>query len=363
MINKKLTLIVVIQTILIIFLFWILVHFAKDEYHAFNQGQEEEIETPDRVAIKNGATVVNLSPDAQLQSEITTSSISRLAHASVLNTLGNVMNIDTLIELRTRFINAKANANVARAALASSMQEFKRMQQLNQDNKNISDQALLKVEAIYKSDQAKLNAAEIEAKNLRDTMRQTWGDALADSATRETSHENFNKLLSHQYVLIMVSYPVDAAKPKANQTIHVYPTGSSMQPIKATFFSEAPLANQTIQGVTYYFTAPANQLRAGMRLTIQITEASQKTNIANKNENGVLIPNSAVVWYGGKAWVYKKIDADNFMRLPINTDNPTEDGWYSQSKQITAKDELVTKGAQLLLSEEFKYQIKNENED
>lgn len=65
----------------------------------------------------------------------------------------------------------------------------------------------------------------------------------------------------------------------------------------------------------------------------------------------------------GKAWVYKKIDADNFMRLPINTDNPTEDGWYSQSKQITAKDELVTKGAQLLLSEEFKYQIKNENED
>lgn len=361
MMNKKLTLIVATQTILIIFLFWILVHFAKDEYHAYNQGQEEEIETPDRVTLKNGATVVNLSPDAQLQSEIITSSISHAQHASTLNALGNVMNIDTLIELRTRFINAKANANVARAALASSMQEFKRMQQLNQDNKNISDQALLKVEAIYKSDQAKLNAAEIEAKNLRDTIRQTWGDALADSATREIGHDAFNKLLSHQYVLIMVSYPVGAAKPKPNQIIHAYPTGSSVQPIKATFFSEAPLANQTIQGVTYYFTAPADQLRAGMRLTIQITETSQKKNVDNKN--GVLIPNTAVVWYGGKAWVYKKIDADNFMRLPINTEHPTEDGWYSQSKQITAKDELVTNGAQLLLSEEFKYQIKNENED
>jgi hypothetical protein len=359
--NKKLTLIVATQTILIIFLFWILVHFAKDEYHAFNEGQEEEVETPDRVVLKDGATVVNLSTETQAQSEILTSSISRLQHTSTLNTLGNVINIDALIELRTRFINAKANANVARAALASSAQEFKRMQQLNQDNKNISDQALLNVEAVYKSDQAKLNAAETEAKNLRDTMRQTWGDTLADNATREINHDVFNKLLSHQHVLIMVSYPLDMTKTKINKTIHVYPTGSAITPINASFFSEAPLANQTIQGVTYYYTAPSDQLRAGMRLTIQIEESSPKIN--NEDKFGVLIPNSAVVWFGGKAWIYKKVDKENFVRLPINTENPTKDGWFTQSKNITAKDEVVTKGAQLLLSEEFKYQIKNENED
>lgn len=359
--NKKLTLVIATQTILVIFLFWILVHFAKDEYHTYNQGQEDEVETPDRVLIKNGATVVNISAEAQVQSEILTSSISRSQHGETLKSLGNVINIDALIELRTRFINAKANANVARAALTSSMQEFKRMQQLNLDNKNISDQALLKVEANYKSDQAKLNASETEAKNLRDTMRQTWGDTLADSATREKSHDTFDRLLSHQYVLIMVSYPLDKAKSKANQAIHVYPTGSSITPIKATFFSEAPLANQTIQGVTYYYTAPAEQLRAGMRLTILIEEPSQKKN--GENQNGVLIPNSAVVWFGGKAWIYKKIDANNFVRIPINTERPTNNGWFTQSKHITPKDELVTNGAQLLLSEEFKYQIKNENED
>ena len=50
-------------------------------------------------------------------------------------------------------------------------------------------------------------------------------------------------------------------------------------------------------------------------------------------------------------------------RLPISVDNPSNGGWFNQSKQLNTGDELVVNGAQLLLSEEFKYQIKNENED
>ena len=49
------------------------------------------------------------------------------------------------------------------------------------------------------------------------------------------------------------------------------------------------------------------------------------------------------------------------MRKPINTDTEVEDGWFNQD--LTANTEVVTNGAQLLLSEEFKYLIKNENED
>ena len=41
---------------------------------------------------------------------------------------------------------------------------------------------------------------------------------------------------------------------------------------------------------------------------------------------------------------------------------PRMDG-LSQKGKINVDDEIVTNGAQLLLSEEFKYQIKNENED
>jgi hypothetical protein len=89
----------------------------------------------------------------------------------------------------------------------------------------------------------------------------------------------------------------------------------------------------------------------------------KNTKGASSKESGLLIPSTAVVWYGGKAWVYKKQDKENFVRLPINTEHPSKDGWFNQASVIQANDEIVTSGAQLLLSEEFKYQIKNENED
>ena len=43
--------------------------------------------------------------------------------------------------------------------------------------------------------------------------------------------------------------------------------------------------------------------------------------------------------------------------------NGSENGWIVPEGKIKIDDEIVTNGAQLLLSEEFKYQIKNENED
>ncbi len=359
--NKKFTLVIAAQTALIILLFWVLVHYAKDEYHAYNEAQEEEVATPNRVNTNKGSTVVLLSTEAQVQSDIKTTPLQTSEHQNTLNTLGTVINIDTLIELRTRYLNAKANANIAHAALTSSQQEFKRMQQLNQDNKNVSDQVLLNAQAIYKSDQAKLEAAETEAKNIRDNIRQNWGDTLAANATNEINNEEFKKLLSHQNVLILVSFPLSASSHKANKNINIYPTGTSINYTKATLFSEAPLANQTIQGVTYYYTAASEKLRAGMRLTVQMDEdANHKS---NSKETGLLIPNTAVVWYGGKAWVYKKDGKENFIRLPISTEQPSKDGWFIKPSIIQTNDEIVTSGAQLLLSEEFKYQIKNENED
>jgi len=38
-------------------------------------------------------------------------------------------------------------------------------------------------------------------------------------------------------------------------------------------------------------------------------------------------------------------------------------GWIIKEGIIIENDKIVVDGAQLLLSEEFKYQIKNENED
>jgi membrane fusion protein, multidrug efflux system len=357
--NKKLTIIIGLQAFLIIVLFWVLVFYGKDEYDAYNQAQEEEVATPNRVSQNQGATVVTLSQEAQSQSDIKTEKITSGKHQNTLAALGQVLNIDTLIELRTRYLNAKANASIARASLTNSQQDFQRMQALNKDDKNVSDHAVLVAQAAFKADQAKVQAAETEANNLRDTMRQTWGSTLADEASKENVSPNLQALLQHREVLVLITLPLDNGTPKAGESISVTPTGSNNKAITANYLAAAPLTDATIQGKTYYYRASADVLRAGMRVNVQLKDSSQ----SEKAVTGFVVPAKAVVWYGGKAWVYKKQDKTQFVRLPISVDSPSNGGWFNQSKQLNSGDELVVNGAQLLLSEEFKYQIKNENED
>lgn len=355
--NRKVALIIGLQAILIIVLFWVLVFYGKDEYDSYNQAQEEEVATPNRVNQVKGATVVTLSKEGQKQSDIQTVTLTGSQHQKTLNTLGNVISIDTLIELRTRYLNAKANANIARASLANSKQDYQRMQALNKDDRNVSDHVMLSAQAAFKSDQAKVQAAETEANNLNDTIRQTWGESLAKEATNENPSTNLKALLQHKEVLLLITLPSNSDV-KAGESIIVVPTGSQTKGIDAKFVAASPQTDTTVQGRTYYFRAPAENLRAGMRVSVEMKDTS-----SNSNNNGVTVPASAVVWYAGKPWIYKKQSEESFIRLPISTDNETNGGWFNRTDKLTSGDILVVNGAQLLLSEEFKYQIKNENQD
>jgi hypothetical protein len=81
-----------------------------------------------------------------------------------------------------------------------------------------------------------------------------------------------------------------------------------------------------------------------------------------KPREGVIIPASAVVWHGGKAWAYVKEGADKFERKLVPTSQEMGNGWFA-AEGFESDDEVVVSGAQLLLSEELKFQIRNENED
>ena len=356
--NRKAALIIGLQAFLIIVLFWVLVFYGKDEYDSYNQAQGEDVATPNRVSQSKGATVVALSKDAQKQSDIQTVSLDGSQHQKTLNALGNVISIDALIELRTRYLNAKANANIARASLANSKQDYQRMQSLNKDDRNVSDQVMLAAQAAFKSDQAKVQAAETEANNLNDTMRQTWGQTLANEAIQDPASPSLQSLLQHKEVLLLITLPLDN-NIKAGESISVVPTGAKTTAISAKLVAASPQTDATIQGRTYYFRAPAENLRAGMRVTVEMKDLSSN----GKASDGVNVPANAVVWYAGKPWVYKKQGEESFIRLPIKTDNEINGGWFNRIEKLAPGDQLVINGAQLLLSEEFKYQIKNENQD
>jgi hypothetical protein len=344
-----------LQAFLIVVLFWLLAFYGKDEFEAMSEQSEEEIETINRVANKDGATIISISPAAQKQSDILTSPLKASSHQASISTYGNVVSIDSLIELRNRYLAVKSEIDVLKATLSHDKSEFERLKALNQDNKNVSDKALAGAAANTKSDETKITAAESNAKNISDSIRQLWGDTLAQHAINPKTSNLLQALISNKRVLIQTTLPFDAAEPKQNSSIMIAPTAAPSHTMSAQYVSPAPLTNSTIQGKTYFYHAVTNELRAGMQINATTATSSKKS-------NGVIVPNNAIIWYAGKPWVYQKTGADQFSRKPIHTNIEVDDGWFYQG-HLKANDEVVISGAQLLLSEEFKSQIMNENDD
>jgi hypothetical protein len=83
----------------------------------------------------------------------------------------------------------------------------------------------------------------------------------------------------------------------------------------------------------------------------------------NESTKYLFIPKESIVWNAGKAWIYIKMNEEKFIRKAIETNNEDNDGWIVKEDQIKENDDIVISGSQLMLSEEFKYQIKNENDD
>jgi hypothetical protein len=71
---------------------------------------------------------------------------------------------------------------------------------------------------------------------------------------------------------------------------------------------------------------------------------------------GVTVPAAAIVWWQDRAWVYRRTGANTFTRAEISTDLPAPGGGY-MVKTLPKETQIVTRGAQLLLSEEFRAQI------
>jgi hypothetical protein len=116
--NRKLAFIIGLQTFLIIMLFWVLVFYGKDEYEASTHASKNKIEAPNRVSTKQGLAITTISPATQAQSDIRTNALKASIYQGSISSYGNVIGIDSLIELRTRYLAAKADAEVLSTSLA-----------------------------------------------------------------------------------------------------------------------------------------------------------------------------------------------------------------------------------------------------
>lgn len=353
--NKKITWIIGLQALIIITLFWVLVFYGKDEFEAYQGEHEEEIESPNLVSEKDGISVVKLTPETQSNSGISTSKIQSMSHQGSIKTFGSVLAIDKLIEAKTQYLALTTELNIAKSGSPQLQAQLQRLRMLNEDDKNVSDSAVQEAQAQVNASQGKIQAIQSQQAILKSSVQLMWGEALAHLVTGGQAAPNLNRLLTRQDVLVQVSLPATANTPTAGSSIQIASLNERASTVKAMYISPATNADISGIGKTYYYSAPAESLRVGMRVSVV------QKNVISGESSGVLIPSSSVVWHGGKPWIYVKKQNNQFVRQPISTDTEVNEGWFNLG--IPAGSQVVTSGAQLLLSEEFKYLIKNENED
>lgn len=291
----------------------------------------------------NGETVVVVSREAQRASHILVAPLAVVTEQPDIAAYATVIDLQPLFDLRNRVASARADVGAFTAQAATSREQYERSRALFADDRNVSRKSLQDAESAMRADEAKLQSAKATLSGLDATMRQQFGEALAN-ATMTPASSLYGRLQSGQAVVLRVTLPASfAAGAPADITVRT-PDGQS---VPAQRLSASPIADPAVQGSPWLYLAERT-LPAGLR-----TSASVPTSQAARS--GVLIPEQAVVWYGGETWAYVRTAPDRFTRRYVPAGDEESDGFIVTSG-FHAGDEIVTQGAQLLLSEEFKPQ-------
>jgi hypothetical protein len=353
--NKKALWIIGAQVLLIIGLIWAVVLVGHDEYESIQNEDEEEIEGPVRVVEQNGLQVVQLNLATQKNSGISVEPLQAYNYHGNIKVLGTVVSIQTLVDYNSQYQQLQSQLALAENILPNHQLQYQRYKQLNEDDKNVSDKAVQEAQAFVINDQTQIRATQAQLKALTDTIVAQWGKPLATLITQHPAPSQLHDLLTQNKVLVQASFPLNYKEPETNSSIYISPIQGEVQPIRAEYVSQSIQTDISNLGKTYFYSAPADFLRVGMRVNVVPAQS------ASSMVKGVLVPNQAIVWHGGMAWIYVKTKPDTFLRKPVASDTELDDGWFDSN--VHPGTEVVTHGAQLLLSEEFKFQIKNENDD
>lgn len=306
--------------------------------------RERPVKVPLRVSTENGVPVITLDAETRQRSGIETSALQTVPYQEQVRAYATVLDAGRLTDLSSSYANAKAQLEAARAKLAASKAAFGRAQNLYKDLQNISLAQLQAAEATFHADQAVLSAAESQVRALAATAQQEWGPILGKSIAEGT--RTVTRLIERQDFLLQITLPPGASiPPPPSATIE---TGKSAR-AAISFVSPATRTDPKIQGISFFYVASAaSGLLPGMNMLALLPSPA--------SVEGVRVPASAVVWWQDRAWVYLRTGGDTFTRVAITTELPAPGGGYVV-KVLSKNAELVTKGAQLLLSEELRAQI------
>lgn len=350
--KNKSFLIIIIQSLLILILIWLLILLSKDELLESNELEDEVI--VDYTLNEDGLIYVVLSEAVEKNSYIETSLIKKTNFKKEISSHGKIINTNELIESKKLIKKNNFLINKINSQIQEETEHLEKFIKLNKDNKNISDTVVHEQEIIVNNLKNEYGIIKNDLETLKNSIQYNWGEYFRNLITKKSIDKHC--LFINKCSLAQITIDQQKFIGEIPKTVSLISTNNQINYL-GEYLGPSPRLEKAIQGNGFYFLIRDFSLPSESKMIVKLAEK-------NSNNNYLFIPKNAVIWSHGKPWVYiREADSPKFLRKPLKNPHETENGWLVIEDNIIENQLLVTDGAQLLLSEEFKYQIKNENED
>ncbi len=274
------------------------------------------------------------------------------------------------IDLAARLTQARADAAEAEAALATARSSYENKRKLNAEAKAVSDRALEEALTKVKSEEARLAAARqivqliesaqsgAEIANTRFELRLGAPGVVVDAPAVPGEAVEAGQILLRtdrfEHLLARVELPIGEPFDHSAGHARIVLAGDPDHPLPGRLIGPAPDAPAGTHGTTLLYEVPTagRLIRPGTPVLAYIPAPGGV-------RTGVAIPRAAVIRLVGKSWAYVRTDEEAFTRRELSDAHPMDETWFA-IRGFQPEDQVVTDGAQVLLSEELKAQIERE---
>lgn len=306
--------------------------------------REAPVAAPSRVTAEQGNAVLTFDEAAQRANGLKLQPLARVVRSAEAQGTGVVLQVQSLVDLRTGYNNAETQLAKAQASLASTRAEYERLSKLNQNGKTASDKELEAARAAWQGDEATVRGAQDTLGLAKAAVIQRWGTGISDWLLADSPE--FERLLAHEDLLIQVT-PPPGGPVAAPPEVLIQPPGGKM--VSARFIAPLPQVDPRLQQPAWLYLVGAQpDLIQGMNVTALLPSGAPRA--------GVLVPTAAVVWWQGRAWSYVEQTPGKFTRREVPVSNALPEGWFV-TEGYKSGEKVAVSGAQMLLSEEFRSQI------
>ena len=303
---------------------------------ACSRAPEEETAAPGKSSTQLPPRTVRLDAGMQRELQLKTETLVAVTATPELKTYGRVLDPTPLALL-------VAELTSAQAALAASEKEYARVQVLLQQH-NASERALQAAEADAARNRSLVQSA-------RDRIALSWGPELLQSPNLAALVRD---LTAQKSELVRIDVAIDEALTAAPRTARIARATDATQFASAELVGYAPMADPQLQGHGLLYLVRNDALR--------LTPETAVVGVLERGGaplQGVRVPAAALLRHDAEPCVYVQRDETTFERIPVPAMQAIEGGWLLTSG-LQAGDRVVTDGAQILLAEELKSQVRLE---